>query len=51
MELKVQLFGVVYALLIGRNTAWYQSKYRVQLIRVFYGTGREVEYAEILWKF
>lgn len=51
MEIKVQIFGNVYAVLIGRNTKWFQSIYFFQIIKEWHDTDRTVEYAELIFKF
>jgi hypothetical protein len=50
MEIKIQMFGKVYAILFGRSTAWYDSVYRFQVIREWYDSDRTVEYAELVFK-
>jgi len=44
MEIKVEIFGHVYSLLIGRETDWYESIYFINLIEEFY-ENKEVVYA------
>lgn len=49
MEFRVQIFGRVFCVCIGRETQWFSSCSRVAVIEEFY-ENRSVVYAKMLWR-